>query len=117
MYYRNNKSIKEVAVSLELSESAVRQRLNRARKMLRGQVADKIEDMIRDTGPGKMFSGAVVSAIISAGLADSAAAGVVVSASSSPTSVSSGFFFTLAGSPFTMDMFSLFYVSVFISFL
>ncbi len=97
MYYRNNKSIKEVAISLELSEAAVRQRLNRARKMLRSQVADKIEDMIRDTGPGKMFSGAVVSAIISAGLAESAAAGTVVSASSSSTSASSGFFFTLAG--------------------
>ncbi len=63
LFYRQDKSIKELAEQLDLSENAVRQRLSRGRKLLREQVAAMVESTIANTGPGKNFTAGVVGAI------------------------------------------------------
>ena len=51
MYYRQEKSTREVAVGLELKESTVRTRLHRARKMLREEMAARLERTLERTAP------------------------------------------------------------------
>jgi len=63
LFYREQQSTREVALQLGLSESAARQRISRARAMLRAQVADVVENSITRTKPGKAFKTAVIAAI------------------------------------------------------
>jgi len=63
LFYRQEKSIKEVARQLELSEDAAKQRLSRGRKLLKEQVAAMVETTISRTGPDKVFTTAVVVSI------------------------------------------------------
>jgi len=63
LFYRQEQSVKEVAEQLELSEEAVKQRLSRGRNLLKEQVAAIVETTIRDTGPGIVFTAAVVAAL------------------------------------------------------
>lgn len=66
LFYREQQSTREVALQLGLSENAARQRISRARAMLREQVADVVERGIARTKPGKAFKTAVIAAIASA---------------------------------------------------
>jgi len=63
LFYRQEQSIKEVTEQLELSEEAVKQRLSRGRNLLKEQVAAIVEMTIRGTGPGIVFTAAVVAAL------------------------------------------------------
>jgi RNA polymerase sigma factor (sigma-70 family) len=63
LFYRQEQSIKEVAEQLELSEEAVKQRLSRGRNLLKEQIAAIVETTIRGTGPGTVFTAAVVAAL------------------------------------------------------
>lgn len=63
LFYREQKSLKQVAELLELSEEAARTRVSRGRKLLRTQVATMVEDVIGRTGPGKAFTAGVVATI------------------------------------------------------
>lgn len=63
LFYRQEQSIKEVAEQLELSEEVVKQRLSRGRNLLKKQVAAIVETTIRRTGPGIVFTTAVVAAL------------------------------------------------------
>ena len=63
MYYRQEKSTREVAAALGLNESTVRTRLHRARQMLREEIAARLEQTIERTGPGKAFTRAVMVAV------------------------------------------------------
>lgn len=63
LFYREQKSVREVAEQLGLSENAARQRISRARSMLREQVAAMVETTITRTKPGKAFTTAVMIAI------------------------------------------------------
>jgi len=63
LFYRQDKSIKELAQQLDLTENAVRQRLSRGRKLLKERVATMVETTISRTAPGKAFTAGVVAAI------------------------------------------------------
>jgi len=49
-----------VAVALDLTEDAVKQRLSRGRKLLQDEVQTFVESALRRTAPGEAFSGAVL---------------------------------------------------------
>ncbi len=79
LYYREHQSIEHVAVELELSEDAVKQRLSRGRKMLQEEVQTFVESALRRTAPDQAFSGAVLAALpLAAGPAVAAGAGAGV---------------------------------------
>jgi RNA polymerase sigma factor (sigma-70 family) len=63
LFYRQNRSIAEVAQALELTEDAVKQRLSRGRKILHEQVLLFVEQTLERTGPGRIFTLSVVSAL------------------------------------------------------
>jgi RNA polymerase sigma factor (sigma-70 family) len=63
LFYREQQSVAHVAEELELSEDAVKQRLSRGRKLLKREVATFVEDMLRQTGPRKIFTMAVIAAL------------------------------------------------------
>jgi hypothetical protein len=63
LFYREHKSIEHVAVELDLSEDAVKQRLSRGRKLLHDEVVSFVEGALRQTAPGQAFSGAVLAAL------------------------------------------------------
>jgi RNA polymerase sigma factor (sigma-70 family) len=67
LYYREHKSIEHVAVELELSEDAVKQRLSRGRKLVQEEVESFIENALRKTAPTPAFSNAVLAALPLAG--------------------------------------------------
>jgi RNA polymerase sigma factor (sigma-70 family) len=63
LFYREHRSIEQVAAELELSEDAVKQRLSRGRKLLQEEVQAFVENTLRRTAPGQVFSGAVLAAL------------------------------------------------------
>jgi len=63
LFYREQKSIRQVAKQLGLSENAARQRIARGRSAMREQVAAMVETTIARTRPGKAFTVAVAGAI------------------------------------------------------
>ena len=63
LFYRQHKSIEHVAVALDLTEDAVKQRLARGRKLLQEEVQAFVENTLRRTAPGQAFSGAVFAAL------------------------------------------------------
>lgn len=69
LYYRQGRSIAEVAVALDLSEDAVKQRLSRGREMLRVQLATVVEDVLVRSRPGRNFTGKVMAGLIGVGSA------------------------------------------------
>jgi RNA polymerase sigma factor (sigma-70 family) len=60
LYYREHQSIEHVAVALDLTEDAVKQRLSRGRKLLQDEVQTFVEGALRRTAPGQAFSGMVL---------------------------------------------------------
>jgi len=79
LFYREQKSMEQVAQALELSEDAVRQRLSRGRKLLQEEIATFVEGALRQTAPGQAFSGAVLAALpLAAGSAATASVGAGV---------------------------------------
>ena len=60
LYYRENQSSEQVALSLDLTEDAVKQRLSRGRKLLQDEVQRFVESALRRTAPGQAFSGVVL---------------------------------------------------------
>lgn len=76
LFYRQEQSVREVAVTLGLSEEAVRQRLTRGRAMLQDAVRTRVETALRGSAPGKAFTLVVLAAIPAAtGTAQAAAVG------------------------------------------
>ncbi len=77
LYYREHQSIEHVAVALDLTEDAVKQRLSRGRKLLQDEVQMFVEGALRRTAPGQAFSGAVIAMLpLAAGSAATAGMGV-----------------------------------------
>ena len=76
LYYREHQSIEHVAVALDLTEDAVKQRLVRGRKMLQDEVQTFVEGALRRTAPGQAFSGAVLAMLPVAAAAPAATAGL-----------------------------------------
>jgi RNA polymerase sigma factor (sigma-70 family) len=67
LYYREHQSIEHVAVELDLTEDAVKQRLSRGRKLLQDEVQMFVEGALRRTAPGQALSGAVLAMLPLAG--------------------------------------------------
>ncbi|MBT3219461.1 MAG: sigma-70 family RNA polymerase sigma factor [Proteobacteria bacterium] len=63
LYYREGNSVHQVAELLELSESAVRKRMSRARALLKDEVEHRLADRVRITAPGVAFVAAVMAAV------------------------------------------------------
>ena len=63
LFYREDRSVAEVAGALVLSEDAVKQRLSRGRGMLREQVAELVEGGLRRSRPGRRFTVAVMAGL------------------------------------------------------
>jgi RNA polymerase sigma factor (sigma-70 family) len=63
LYYREHRSVQNVAAALDLSEDAVKQRLSRGRKLLHGQVLAFVEGALERTNPGKAFTIGVLAAL------------------------------------------------------
>lgn len=77
LFYREHRSIEHVAAELELSEDAVKQRLSRGRKLLQDEVQSFVENTLRRTAPGQVFSGAVLAALpLAAGATATAGVGL-----------------------------------------
>ena len=87
LFYREQKSGREVARQLGLSETAARQRVSRGRGMLREQVAGMIETTIADTKPGKAFTTAVIASITTIAVKNGAVAAAAHSAKGSSLSI------------------------------
>jgi RNA polymerase sigma factor (sigma-70 family) len=85
LFYRESKSTREVATALDISENNARQRIARARSMLRDQVAAMVETTLAKSKPGKAFTAAVVASLAGAVVKDAAA---VTAAGATAASVS-----------------------------
>ena len=79
LFYREERSVAEVAALLDLSEDAVKQRLSRGRAMLRGEMAGVVEAALARSRPNAAFTAAVLGAIALVSPAPAAAAGVLAS--------------------------------------
>lgn len=72
LFYRENKSAREVATIIGLNENTTRQRISRARALLKDQVAAMVETSLAQSKPGKAFTTGVLASV--AGLAIKGAA-------------------------------------------
>ena len=63
LFYRQEQSTAQVALAMETTEAAVRQRLTRGRQMLRDEVAALLERNIAGTSPSPQFTMQVVAAL------------------------------------------------------
>ncbi|HEY3863655.1 MAG TPA: RNA polymerase sigma factor [Verrucomicrobiae bacterium] len=63
LFYREHRSIADVAAALDLSEDAVKQRLSRGRKLLAEQVLAYVEGALERTGPSPVFAQGVMLAL------------------------------------------------------
>jgi RNA polymerase sigma factor (sigma-70 family) len=63
LFYRQGRSVAEVAQALDLSEDAVKQRLSRGRSMLRDELVDVVEGLLARTRPSTAFTVAVLVAL------------------------------------------------------
>ncbi len=79
LFYRDGRSVRQVAAALELSEEAVKQRLTRGRALLRERVAGLVESVLVRTQPGAVFTMSIAAAI-GALAAPAAVAGTVFGA-------------------------------------
>jgi RNA polymerase sigma factor (sigma-70 family) len=81
LFYREQQSVEEVAMGLDLTEETVRQRLSRGRSMLRAEMTAVVESALKRSKPGPAFTLAVMVALpmVVASTASAAlAAGAVV---------------------------------------
>lgn len=63
LFYRENKSTREVGQLIGLNENATRQRIARARHLLKDQVAAMVETTLTQSKPGKAFATGVVASL------------------------------------------------------
>ncbi len=63
LYYRENRSVEHVAVALDLTEDAVKQRLARGRRILQERVLSFVEGALSRSTPGRLFTLGVLAAL------------------------------------------------------
>lgn len=88
LYYREDRSYRQVAEQLGFSEHTARERISQARNLLKERVASLVEETIERTKPGKVFTSTVVASIT--GLAAIKGSGVATAAGIAATSSTSG---------------------------
>jgi len=98
LYYRQQKSVKQVAQALDLSEDVVKQRLQRGRKMLKEQLGSIVEKTLSATGPKKGFTAAVIASVAGMAIKGSGVAPAAgIAAGSSTTGSATGFAAVMSG--------------------
>ena len=88
LFYRDQRSLADIASALEITEDAAKQRLSRGRKLLELEMRAFVENTLRRSGPGSAFSRAVLAAI-PVGAMPAAAGGMGLGATSSAAAKSS----------------------------
>lgn len=73
LFYREGRSSREVAALLDISENNARQRIARARSLLKDQVAAMVETTLAQSKPGKAFTAAVAASLAGVAVKDAAA--------------------------------------------
>jgi RNA polymerase sigma factor (sigma-70 family) len=84
LFYREERSTRQVAALLEIGEDAVRQRLSRARAALRADVLERLGRTLQRTIPSRAFTGAVMLALPAAAPGAVAAGTLAVTAKRAP---------------------------------
>ncbi|MEL7497509.1 MAG: sigma-70 family RNA polymerase sigma factor [Planctomycetota bacterium] len=69
LYYRQGKSIEEVAQTLGVANATARQRLHRGREMLKSHVAKLVEGVLDRNNPNQTFTARVMAGIVGVGVA------------------------------------------------
>ena len=82
LFYRQHASIEQVALALELSEDAVRQRLTRGRRLLQEQVLAFVESALERSSPKPEFTRQVLAALPAASYAKAVGAGLAAASGS-----------------------------------
>ena len=77
LYYREGRSVSQVAQGLEISEEAVKQRLARGRAMLRTELQDVVESVLTRTRPSRAFTWGVLAALPALSAPSTAAAALM----------------------------------------
>lgn len=85
LYYREGRSVRQVAELLDLSQAAVKQRMSRARKKIREDVAARFADAVRETAPNAAFT-----ALVAAGLSVAGPSVAAASVASKTTATAAG---------------------------
>jgi RNA polymerase sigma factor (sigma-70 family) len=85
LFYREERSVKQVANLLEMSEDSVRQRLSRARGALRETVLERMGETLTRTAPGAAFTAFILGLISTAAPPTAAAAGLAAGAKAGST--------------------------------
>jgi RNA polymerase sigma factor (sigma-70 family) len=80
LFYREGRSVRQVADLLGMREDAVKQRLSRARSRLREALLDEIGETLRTTAPGAALTIAIMAGTIAAPSTAAAAAGAAAGA-------------------------------------
>lgn len=80
LFYREGRSVRQVADLLGMREDAVKQRLSRARQRLRDSMLDEIGETLRATAPGAAFTAGVMTLTLGAPTTAAAAAGASLTA-------------------------------------
>jgi RNA polymerase sigma factor (sigma-70 family) len=74
LFYREGRSLAQVAALLGLSQDAAKKRLSRARARLRADLADRLGDALERTAPGGAFAAALAGALAASVPANASAA-------------------------------------------
>jgi len=90
LYYREDRSYRQVAEQLGFSVRTARERISQARNMLREKIACLVEDTIERTKPGKVFTSMVIASIVGLtaikGSSTAAAADIITNSTSAGSS-------------------------------
>lgn len=84
LYYREGRSVRQVADLLGLREEAVKQRLTRARSRLRREMLDRLGETLQRTAPGATFTAGLMTTLALGAPASAAAAGFGTAAKLAP---------------------------------
>ncbi len=92
LYYREDKSYRQVADQLGFSEHTARQRISHAKNLLRKKVTSLVEETIEKTKPSKVFTTAVIAsisglAIKGSGVASAAGIGTATATTGTATGI------------------------------
>ena len=103
LYYREEQSVRQVALLLGLSEAAVKKRMSRARQAVRSEVLERLGGVARATAPATAFTATVLAALapapaaaagmsgLAAGTAKTAAAGLGIGTALGATGILLGY--------------------------
>jgi RNA polymerase sigma factor (sigma-70 family) len=90
LYYREDRSYRQVADQLGFSEHTARRRISRAQNLLKEKIASLVEETIERTKPSKAFTTAVIASIGSIAIKGSGVAAAAGIAAATKTGTASG---------------------------